>query len=54
MPPELDLVRIQLGQLAAPSAPLTIPADRRDHIAVRRVPLPTEDVIFYLVDSIQE
>ena len=53
IPTELDLVRMQLGQLAVPSEALTIPPDRRDQIAARRVPLPTDEVIFYRVDSIR-
>ena len=54
IPTELDLVRIQLGQLPAPSEAVTIPDDRRGQVAVRRVPLPTDEVVFYLVGSIQE
>ncbi len=53
MPPEFDLARIHLGQLPAPSEALTIPSDRRDQFSVRRVPLPTEQVVFYLIDSSQ-
>ena len=52
--PELDLVRMQLGLLAAPDEPLTLPTGRRRDIAVWRVPLPTDEVIFYLVGSIHE
>ena len=51
IPSELDLVRIQLGQIPAPSDVLTIPENRRDQVAALRVPLPTDDVVFYLVDS---
>jgi hypothetical protein len=52
--PELDLVRMQLGLLAAPDEPLTLPPGRRRDTAARRVPLPTDEVIFYLVGSIHE
>ena len=54
IPTELNLVRIQLGQLPAPSEAVTIPDDRRGEVAVRRVPLPSDEVVFYLVGSIQE
>ena len=54
IPPELDLVRMQLGQLAVPSDVVTLPDDPRRQIAVRRVPLPTNRVVFYRVGSIQE
>jgi hypothetical protein len=40
-----------LGQLAVPDEPVTIPAHRRGDIAVQRVPLPTDQVVFYLVAS---
>ena len=53
IPPELDLVRMYLGQLPPPSEALTIPKDRRGEFSVRRVPLPTDQVIFYLVGSSQ-
>ncbi len=52
--PELDLVRMQLGLLAAPAEPLTLPAGQHRDTAVRRVPLPTDEVIFYMVGSIHE
>lgn len=54
LPAEFDLVRMSLGLLAPPSETLTIPEDRRSETAVRRVPLPTDEVVFYLVGSIQE
>ena len=52
--PELDLVRIHLGLLPSPSEVVTIPEDRRNDLAVRRVPLPTDQVVFYRVGSIEE
>ena len=52
--PELDLVRIHLGLLPSPSKAVTIPEDRRNDLAVRRVPLPTDQVVFYRVGSIEE
>jgi hypothetical protein len=47
LPAEFDLVQMSLGLSAAPSEPLTIPA-------VHRVPLSTDQVVFYLIGSIQE
>lgn len=54
LPAELDLVRMTLGLLAAPAETLTIPVDERSKTAIRRVPLPTDQVVFYLVGSIQD
>ena len=54
LPAEFDLVRMHLGLLDVPSEPLTIPAEQRIHTAVRRVPLATDQVVFYLVGSIQD
>ena len=51
IPPEFDLVRIHLGQLPAPSETLTM--SDSGQTAVRRVPLETDDVVFYLVDSVE-
>ena len=53
IPPEFDLMRIHLGQLPAPSEALTISAPHNGQTAVRRVPLETDDVVFYLVDSVE-
>ncbi|MDA1093541.1 MAG: hypothetical protein O3A25_09785 [Acidobacteria bacterium] len=52
--PELDLVRMSLGQIAAPTEPLTLSAASRLTAAVHRVPLPTDQVVFYLLGSIQD
>ena len=54
LPAGFELVQMNLGQRAAPSETLTIPAEHRFHTAVRRVPLPTDHVVFYLIGSIQE
>ena len=54
LPAEFDLVRMHLGLLDVPSEPLTIPAEQRIHTAVRRVPLATDQVVFYRVGSIQD
>lgn len=54
LPPEFDLVRMHLGLTPLPSEPVTIPEHRREDTAVQRVPLPTDDVIFYLVGSIRD
>jgi len=43
-----------LGQLAPPVEPVTLPEAARMSTAVRRVPLPTDEVVFYLIGSIQE
>ncbi len=53
IPTEFDLVRIHLGQLPAPSEALTISDPHSGQTAVRRVPLETDDVVFYLVDSVE-
>lgn len=52
--PQFDLVRMSLGLLPPPSEVLTIPEDQRDDTAVRRVPLPTDEVVFYMVGSISD
>lgn len=49
--PELELVRIQFGLADPPSEPVTIPAALRGEVAARRVPLPTDAVVFYFVGS---
>ncbi len=54
LPAELDLVRMGLGQLAPPVEPLTLPKAARVSTAVRRVPLPTDQVVFYLMGSMQD
>lgn len=54
LPAEFDLVQMSLGLSAAPSEPLTIPAEQRAYTAVHRVPLSTDQVVFYLIGSIQE
>ena len=53
-PAELDLIRMHLGLLASPSETLTIPVDQRSTTAIRRVPLPTDQVVFYMVGSIRD
>ena len=53
LPAGFDLVQLHLGLRAVPAEPLTIPADQRSRTAVRRVPLPTDQVVFYLIGSIQ-
>ncbi|MCP3977817.1 MAG: hypothetical protein GY716_00610 [bacterium] len=51
LPPEFDLARMSLGQLPRPVEPLTVPENARGEIAVQRVPLAGDDVVFYLVGS---
>lgn len=53
-PPELERMRLSLGQSPRPSEPLTIPRDRAGEFAVHRVPLANDEVVFYLVASIHE
>ena len=54
LPAEFDLVQVSLGLSAAPSEPLTISVAQRTHTAARRVPLPTDQVVLYLIGSIQD
>jgi len=53
LPTQFDFARMSVGQLPWPSETLTVPEDRRDEIAVRRVSLPTDEVVFYLVASVE-
>ena len=54
LPPEFDLVRMHLGLMPLPSEPVTIPKGRRGDTAIQRVPLPTDDVIFYMVATTRD
>jgi len=54
LPAEFDLVRMALGQIAPPIEPVTLPDVARVSTAVLRVPLPTDEVVFYLIGSIQD
>jgi hypothetical protein len=49
-----DRARFGVGQLQAPIEPLTLPESARASTAIRRVDLPTEEVVFYLVGFIQD
>ncbi len=51
--PELDLARMSLGLLPAPTEPLTLPEAARATTAVLRVSLPTDQVVFYVMASFQ-
>jgi hypothetical protein len=51
--PEFDFARMSVGLLAQPSEPVTIPKDRRGDTAAWRVSLPTDNVVFYLIGSIE-
>ena len=42
------------GQLPAPTEPFTRPESARASTAIRRVDLPTEEVVFHLVGFIQD
>ena len=50
--PEFEQARIRLGIGSQPSEPLTIPDSERLFTAARRIPLPTEEVVFYMVGSL--
>ena len=52
--PELDLVRLSLGQRPGPIEALTIPAGMRQNVAAARVPLPKDDVVFYRIASVRD
>ena len=52
--PELDQARMRLGMVSQPSEPLTIPEGERGMAAARRIQLPDEDVLFYLVSSLDQ
>lgn len=54
LPPEFALARMHLGLMPLPSEPVTIPDERRGDTAIHRVPLPTDDVIFYLVATTRD
>jgi hypothetical protein len=53
LPPQFDFARMSLGQLPWPSETLTLAEDERGEIAVRRVSLPTDEVVFYLIASVE-
>ena len=53
MPERFRLARIVAGLEPPPNEPLTISADRGHLVAAQRVPTPSDDVVFYLVGSIQ-
>jgi hypothetical protein len=52
--PEFGQARMRLGIGSQPSEPLTIPEGDRSLAAAHRVPLPTDEVLFYLVGSIDQ
>jgi hypothetical protein len=51
--PEFDQARLRLGMSSSPVGALTIPASERATLGARRIPLPTDEVQFYLVASIE-
>ena len=50
--PSFDLARIGLGLAPRPAEAVTVPADRRHELAVHRVPLETDSVVFYRIASL--
>ena len=54
LPPELDLVRMHLGQLPPPTEAVTLVRESRTELALQRVPLDTDQVVFYLVGSMTD
>jgi hypothetical protein len=50
--PQFDQARLRLGMDSSPAEALTIPASERAVLGAQRIPLPTNDVQFYLVASI--
>ncbi len=53
LPPEFLLARIQLGLVAPPSEPMTIAGELRGELAAQRVPLATDEVVFYRIASLR-
>jgi hypothetical protein len=51
--PGLDLAGIGLGMAPSPSETVTVPEDRRHELAVHRVPLEDDTVVFYRIGSLQ-
>lgn len=49
-----EQARLRLGMSSSPVEALTIPASERASVGARRVALPTDDVLFYLVASIED
>lgn len=46
-----DLLAIRLGLVDSPSEPVTVAPDQRSRVALQRVPLPTDEVVFYRVGT---
>ena len=51
-PPSFELARIGLGLAPKPSEAVTVPDGRRHELAVHRVPLDTDSVVFYRIGSL--
>jgi len=51
--PGLDLARIGLGLAPSPAEAVTVPENRRHELAVHRVELATDRVVFYRIGSLQ-
>ena len=50
--PSFDLARIGLGLAPKPPEAVTVPDGRRHELAVQRVPLGTDSVVFYRIASL--
>ena len=54
LPPGFLQARMSLGLAPAPSETVTVPRQRRHELAVRRVALPTDDVVLYRIAFLDE
>ncbi len=50
--PAFDQARLRLGMSSSPVEAMTIPASERTVLGAQRVPLQTNEVLFYLVASV--
>ena len=53
LPGRFQLARIAAGLESPPSEPMTIAATQSHLVAARRVPAASDDVVFYLVASVE-
>jgi hypothetical protein len=53
MPERFRLARIAAGLETPPSEPMTIAKDQHHLVAAQRIPTVSEDVVFYLVASVE-
>jgi hypothetical protein len=48
---DTSLLRMRLGLVDPPAEPVTVPEERRGEMAVQRIDLDTQQVLYYLVSS---